>query len=319
MLQRHLTILGNDQPTLQLSLAAVRSGHPVRCVFPEVRHSAWLIGQALRRLLLRLLADSPASRRTLNSTGGGMPLLRALLRRALADEVIDQRSQLSAAGVTVLFGEAAFRRPGQLTLHSSQRRQPAVIDFTCCVIVSGVRHLLPESDAQRNIMDTERLFQQAHQPPELCVLGGDEVSLGVAALFSLFGSSVELFAEGDLPETMAELAEHAGVRMRARMATAPLSAGIQVPAERTVLDCRRAVGFTEHLNLTSIGVETDDCGRLWCSNRLETWCQHVFGAGAVVGFTAAGFSSVTAQIEAILQQVATSELSRPGRSQSLTR
>lgn len=45
MLQRHLTILGNDQPTLQLSLAAVRSGHPVRCVYPEVRHSAWLIGQ----------------------------------------------------------------------------------------------------------------------------------------------------------------------------------------------------------------------------------------------------------------------------------
>lgn len=319
MLQRHLTIVGNDQPTLQLSLAAVRRGHPVRCVYPEVRHSAWLIGQALRRLLLRLLADSPASRRTSAVGGGGMPLLRALLRRALADEVIDQRSQLSAAGVTVLFSEAAFRRPGQLMLQSSQRRQPATLDIANCVIVSGVRHLLPESDVQRNIMDTERLFQQAHQPAELSVLGGDEVALGVAALFSLFGSSVELLAEDDLPETMAELAEHAGVRMRVRKAIAPFSEGIQVPSERTVLDCRRVVGFTEHLNLTSIGVETDDCGRLWCSNRLETWCQHVFGAGAVVGFTAAGFSSVTAQVEAILQQVADSDLSRPGRSQSVTR
>jgi pyruvate/2-oxoglutarate dehydrogenase complex dihydrolipoamide dehydrogenase (E3) component len=233
--------------------------------------------------------------------------------------VIDQRSQLSAAGVTVLFSEAAFRRPGQLTLHSSQRRQPAVLDFGCCVIVSGVRHLLPESDVQRHIMDTERLFQQAHQPSELCVLGADEVALGVAALFSLFGSSVELIADDDLPETMAELAEHAGVRIRSRAGAAPFAAGIQVPAECSVLDCRRAVGFTEHLNLTSIGVETDDSGRLWCSNRLETWCQHVFGAGSVVGFTAAGFSSVTAQVEAILQQVAVSELSRPGKSQSVTR
>jgi hypothetical protein len=318
MLQRHLTILGNDQPTLPLSLAAVRRGFAVRCLFPEVRHSSWLIGQALRRLLLRLLADSPAPRRKPGGTGGGMPLLRALLRRSLADEVMDQRSQLASAGVTVTFSEVAFRRPGQLTLHSSQRRQPAVLDYSCCVIASGVRHHLPESDLQRNILDTERLFQQAHQPLELCVLGGDETALGVAALFSLFGSSVELTADCDLPETMAELAEHAGVRIQAMATAAPFSPALSIPDNKTVLDCRRTVGFTDHLNLTSLGVETDDCGRLWCSNRLETWCQNVFGAGSVVGFTAAGFSSVSVQVEAILQQAGAAEVSRSGRSQSVT-
>lgn len=318
MLQRHLTILGNDQPTLPLSLAAVRRGFAVRCLFPEVRHSSWLIGQALRRLLLRLLADSPAPRRKSVGTGGGMPLLRALLRRSLADEVLEQRTQLLSAGVTVTFSEAAFRRPGQLMLHSSQRRQPAALDYTCCVIASGVRHQLPESDLQRNILDTERLFEQAHQPPDLCVLGGDETALGVAALFSLFGSSVELTADAELPETMAELAEHAGVQIRAMATAAPFSPALQIPGNRTVLDCRRTVGFTDHLNLTSLGVETDDSGRLWCSNRLETWCQNVFGAGSVVGFTTAGFSSVSFQVDAILQQVGAAELSRSGRSQGVT-
>ena len=318
MAHRHLTILGNDQPTVQLSLAAVRRGIAVRCIYPEVRHSGWLIGQALRRLLLRLMADSPASRRSSGISGGGMPLLRALLRRALADEVLDQRAQLTAAGVTVLFSEAAFRRASQLSVYSSQRTQPATLDFSCCVITSGVRHLLPDSDRDRSVFDTERLFEQAHQPSELCVLGSDEVALGVAALFSLFGSRVELTAETELPEVMAELAEHSGVTIRSESAVAPFAVPRPVPSQQTILDCRRTVGFTEHLNLPSIGVETDDTGRLWCSNRLETWCQNVFGAGAVVGFTAAGFTGTSAQTETILQQVAVAELSRAGRSQRVS-
>jgi len=43
-------------------------------------------------------------------------------------------------------------------------------------------------------------------------------------------------------------------------------------------------GLTAHLNLDAVGLETDERGKLWCDDQLQTWVSGIYAAGDVVGF-----------------------------------
>ena len=70
-----------------------------------------------------------------------------------------------------------------------------------------------------------------------------------------------------------------------------------------IVDCRRAVGFTEHLGLSSVGIETDEHGQLWCASNLETWSTGIFGIGDVVGFSSDVSKHPTDQAQRILNRI----------------
>ncbi len=45
-------------------------------------------------------------------------------------------------------------------------------------------------------------------------------------------------------------------------------------------------GDTEFLNLEAAGLEVDERGRLWCNEDHQTWVEHIYGVGDIVGFPA---------------------------------
>lgn len=298
-----LTVIGNDEAAIELGLAAA-SRHRTLVVLPESRHSAWMMSQALRRLITVLQADRSESRMFLFRRHGTPSLLQRLLKGAVAAETTDQIRLLRHAGADVLTGEARFCTPELITVATGSRCSRVSLRTTAAVIATGVRYapvhrslgLLPSETA-------ESLFEGAMLPEEIRLVGGNDVAAGLAALFGLFGVRSRLITTGPEDSVLHELAAATGVRISAAghrddHELFRFSTGV-----RTV-DCRRAMGFTEHLNLPAIGVEPDECGQLWCSRAFETWCPQVFGVGSVVGFGGDERLSAARQADRVLDRVA---------------
>ena len=83
-----LVVIGNDEAAIELSLAAAGSRRTLT-VLPESRHSSWMMGQALRRLVMTLLADRTDARRILFTRRGTPGLLQRLLQNCVARETAD--------------------------------------------------------------------------------------------------------------------------------------------------------------------------------------------------------------------------------------
>ena len=301
-----LAVIGNDEAAFELQCLAARMGRRVVAILPESRHSSWLVGQALRRLVSNLLVDRSVDRQRMFTHTGTPRLLRQLIARAVATEVFDHLEVLKSLGITALMGESRFDSDSHLTVAEGFRCGCREVEFRHAVIATGVRQtamhrplgLVP-------FHRPESLFEGTTLPDSLCLVGGETTGAGLAALFSLFGVQTRHVAQEDSGSIMLELAEAAGVRIGFHPAEVGLtptgSPSSNVPPD--VVDCRRRVGFTENLNLPAVGIEPDENGQLWCATSFETWCPGIFGLGDVVGFSPDQKLSASAQAERIMQRI----------------
>ena len=300
-----ILVIGNDEAAFEILCAAGAAGQRVMAVLPEQRHSAWMISQALRRLVSEILLDRSAARRNLLLHSGTPRLLQRLIASALTEEYSDHLQLLERVGVDVILGEARVQtRSSVLVTSGIDFRRTSVIADNL-VIGTGIRRtamhrplgLLP-------FHRPESLLSGIRMPKTLCLLGGDDLGSGLAALFSLFGVDTRLLARNDRSCALLELAYAAGVTIGHHPSELGLNgdtAFSSVTAD--VVDCRRAVGFTEHLGLPGIGIEPDEHGQLWCAGNLETWCEGVFGIGDVIGFSSDIAKHPTEQADRVLNRI----------------
>lgn len=303
-----IAAIGNDESAIEMLCVAASAGQKTIAVLPESRHSSWMMAQALRRLVTGLLVDRTTLRRTLYARAGTPRLLQRLMSSALTAEVAEHVQMLEQIGVDVLIGEPRFQLPNELLVSTGIDCGRTIVAASNVVIGTGVRQtamhrplgLLP-------FHRPESLFEGLQLPKSLCILGGDDFGAGLASLFSLFGVESRLLARDDLTSSMLELAESVGVLVGYHPSELGLLQdtmfGSASSGASSTIDCRRTVGFTDHLNLGTIGVEPDENGRLWCAANFETWCTGVFGIGDVVGFTSNETQNPRRQAERILNRV----------------
>ena len=309
-----LAILGNDEPALETALLAAKQGLRVASILPRQRHSAWFLAQALRRLSLELTVSLSRPQRNHLKLHTSPTLLRRLLARAIATERADHISELQQAGVEVLSGEASFFSHGWIRVSHGNGQPDALLPTKSTLIAVGVRRtLLAQSLRLRGIVGPEQLFQAPSLPSAVRIVGGNEFGSALAALCSVCGIHTELLQRRCDSSATLELALDHGTKLvntpdhrlnpdyilgAPKTPTATHSdPATQIPL---TLDCRRAVGFTGHLRLDTLGIQPDENGLLWCSSNLETWCPDVFGAGDVVGFSPESFQNATQQAHRIL-------------------
>jgi NAD(P) transhydrogenase len=300
-----IAVIGNDEAAFEMLCLAGSSGQRAIGVLPEQRHSSWMVSQALRRLVSQLLVDRSRSRQRLFSRSGSPGLLRRLISSALTAETLEHVTLLEGLGVDVVLGEARFDARDTIVAGSGANCRRTTIQARNTVIGTGVRRtamhrplgLVP-------FHRPESLLTGSLLPKSMCILGGDSFGAGMAALFSLFGVETRLLIQNDDSAAMLELAHAAGVIVGDH--PAELGYREENPfsgSNADVVDCRRAVGFTDHLGLTEIGIEPDEHGQLWCADNLETWCTGVFGIGDVVGFSSDISSHPTEQARRILNRM----------------
>ena len=304
-MQYDIAILGNDEAAMEMACAASSAGQRVAMALPEQRHSSWMMEQALRRLVTELSVDYTAFRRSLLRRIGTPHLLRRLLARAINAETSEAMELLERLGVDVVPGESRFLSRNILAVTSGMSCQRTTMGATNIVIGTGVRRaavhrplgLLP-------LRHVESVLEGRRLPDSLIVLGGEAFGAGLASLFSLFGVQTSLLASEKDDCNLLELAEDAGVQIVHHPSELGLTSEEPVsPDIRQIVDCRRSLGFTEHLGLPAIGIEPDEHGQLWCAANLETWCSGVFGIGSVVGFSTDAVDHPTIQAERVLNRI----------------
>lgn len=300
-----IAVIGNDEAALELVCLAGSAGKRVLAVLPEQRHSEWMMGIALRRLVGQLLNDGVGSRLSSSVRRGSPGLVKRLLANALTSEIMDYMQIFERLGVDVLLGEARLLNHNSIVVTQGIHCCRTAIHADNVVVGCGTRRtakhrplgLLPLSRP-------ESLLSSAAFPEFLTVLGGGQLGAGFAALVSLFGVTSRLISAGQSECAMHELALAAGVQILDDVDVEEYSWRRASSGRcEDVIDFRRSVGFTEHLGLSEVGVEPDELGRLWCASSLETWRSGIFGIGDVVGFSADVSRDPTDQARRILNRI----------------
>lgn len=316
-----VAVIGNDEAAFEMLCLSAAAKRRTLAILPETSHSAWLMGHALRRLVSNLLVDRTAQRRRLFAAKGTPRLLQSLLTRAIVKEVNDHVQLLESNGVDVLVGEARFLGHRDLAVSLGVPCQRESIHARHIVVGTGVRRTAMHRPlGLMPFHRPESLFNGPRLAESVCVVGGGEFGAGLSALMSLFGVETRHVAREDNTSTMLELAVESGVRVGYHPSDVGLSQiGPQSSnAGIAVVDCRRSAGFTEHLSLDAINVESDENGKLWCGSGFETWCSGVFGIGDVVGFSPDTALKPAVQAERIMSRIADA-IPRPHFLDSLSR
>ncbi len=316
-----VAVIGNDEAAFEMLCLSAASKRRTLAILPESRHSAWLVGQGLRRLISDLLVDRTAQRQAMYEHAGTPKLLQTLIRRAFVEEISEHVQMLENIGVDVMLGEARFIGSRDLMVSLGVSCSRETVKARHLVIGTGVRQTAMHRPlGLMPFHRPESLFTGRHLPDTACVVGGGDVGAGLSALISLFGVETRHVARHDNESVMHELAGAAGVQIGYHPAEVGLS---QFGAPFTklhadVVDCRRCVGFTDHLSLDTINVEPDENGQLWCASNFETWCSGVFGIGDVVGFSPDTALHPSIQAERVMSSI-TRSVPRPHLMNSFVR
>ena len=300
-----IAILGNDEAALEMACVASGAGQRVIMALPEQRHSSWMMEQALRRLVTELSVDYSTVRRSSFRSYGTPRLLQRLLAAAITAETSESIELLERLGVDVLSGESRFLTRNSITVTTGTICRRSIVNAANIVIGTGVRR----TGAHRPLgllpfRRVETVLEGRSLPESLILLGGEDFGAGFAALVSLFGVQTSLLARETDAGDMLDLADAAGVQIAYHPSELGLTSdGPESLADLQVVDCRRTTGFTEHLELPTIGIEPDEQGQLWCAANLETWCHGVFGIGSVVGFSADAIDHPSVQAERVMNRI----------------
>lgn len=305
-MQYDITVIGNDEAAFEMLCLAARAAKRTAAVLPEASHSSWLVGLALKRLVSDLLVDQSINRRQLLERTGSPRLLRRLLAGAIVEETVELTQMLERLNVDVRLGQPRFINSHSIAIADGRTCEQSTLNSRHVVIGTGTRHTaMRRSLGPVGLHRAETMFEGSSLPQSICMLGGDDFGCGIAALFSMFGVRSRHVARDNQDRAMLELAQAAGVEITFDPSEfgQTQAVGVHSDTHTDVVDCRQSIGFTEHLNLSAIDVETDENGQLWCSSGLETWCPGVFGIGDVVGFSADSSVHPSVQAERIQQQI----------------
>ena len=298
-----ICVVGNDEASFEVLNLAASLHQRAIAMLPKVRHSGWLVSEALQSLITNLLVDCDHKRRGLFRRSASPALLRSLISRAITDELDEHVKILRQLGVDLSFGDATVEAQDSQSRMLMVRNDGEVFETRHLVLCTGIRH----RNLQRRIGDfrvhsPESLMQLRSLPVAVGVIGGEDFGAGLAGMLSLLGVDTGLVTRREHVSAMLDLALDTGVKVVEH--PSQLISILQQKARRPeIVDCRRTVGYTSHLNLNRLDIEPDENGKLWCASNMETWSPHVFGAGSVVGFAPDTALHPTLQAEKILASI----------------
>lgn len=300
-----LIMLGNDSKGWEAALLAAKLDKRVAVVTPDefVVSTNGIREAALMLTGIRHRADSPgliARRRELT-----LEQLRQRTQEIDSHASAVLQTRLQQSGVDLIAGQARFTGPHEVEVvdFSNVSRRLHSEKFLMAV---GTRPLRPSwvpFDGE-TIFDSDEVVMRDRIPKSMIVVGGDPLALEQAMIFAVLGTRVAIvdagsqlleFCDHQVANLLRRQVESYGVQFRLgrsinaiektfdNRAVVRLAGGKNLIAECVSYASGRR-GRTDALNLKTAGLMVDEQGRLWCNEHGQTWVDHIYGIGDVVGF-----------------------------------
>jgi NAD(P) transhydrogenase len=248
----------------------------------------------------------------------GLPQLGAELTRRLTlpdlmarkDQVIETEvgvvsHQLRRNQIEILQGTASFVDPHTLSV---TRPSGTVEQVRASIIVlaTGSRPRRPSDIPLDDVLicDSDSFLRTTKHPAGIIVVGGGVIGTEYASMLAAFGITVTLidrrhqmlrFLDREIAAALATQMQENGVAIRLgqeqlnvaidgkNRPAVHLHDGETVTADMVLYTMGR-IGNTEALNLSAIGLATDQQGQLPVNAHYQTEIPHIYAAGDVIGF-----------------------------------
>ena len=308
-----LIVIGNTAAGRAGALTAARAGKAVALVEPPATLSGGVTGQAgpfssegLRQILAELAAYRYRSlcQSPMHGKEAAMAHLRQVVAEAATHELRAARDELARHGVALYRGEVRFIGPHELDV--DDLLEPTRLSAESLLIAASSRLRRPSSlrlDTERMIV-AEEIPALVRLPRSLVLMGADSIGVAYGLMLAMLGVQVTLI---DTRCRTRSFRDEGLAGMVLTMAASPqftLAGGVEIAWSGRLDDGRVAVrlasgerivaevaayndgrvGQTDGLNLSAAGLQTDEHGRLWCNDNLQTWQPHIYGCGDVVGY-----------------------------------
>ena len=162
-----------------------------------------------------------------------------------------------------------------------------------------------------DVHDSDTVLEIDRLPATLAVLGGGVIGCEYASMFAALGTEVHLierttpllsFLDAEIVERMCSGMSALGVRFhfgeraqgvsrRGDALVCSMPSGVEIVAEKVLVTAGR-IGNTDGLGLETVGVETDERGRVLVDGHFHTSVEGVFAAGDVIGAPALASTSM---------------------------
>ena len=238
------------------------------------------------------------------------PTMQALLSRV--HSVVERESlvvhdQFDRNEIEVMHGTASFDGPNRIAVEVQEGVKRVTARFA--LIGTGSRAIMP-GDTQTDpdcVFTGDTILQAPRLPRTLLVIGAGVIGMEYASMFASAGVQVTVMDKFERPlgfidheivdelvhqmrlaqvtfrlgEEVAGAAKEKGADGHTRV-TVTTKSGKKLTAEMVLVSAGRT-GNVEKLNLSAVGLQPDDRGRLKVDDRFRTSVPWIFAAGDVIG------------------------------------
>ena len=222
------------------------------------------------------------------------------------------QDQLMRNAVEFIVGSASLIDPHRLLIKQENESNEHTADYI--VIAVGTVPTRPADipfDGE-SIIDSDGLLSLKQLPRSLTIVGGGVIGCEYASILATLEIPVVLverrprlleFVDSEIIEALQFQMRSIGVTLRFNeevtgveksadgSVAIHLRSGKKISAPLLVYSIGR-VGATKDLNLESIGIQTDERGRIKVNENFQTRVPHIYAAGDVVGFPALASTSM---------------------------
>lgn len=239
-----------------------------------------------------------------------LPDLMTRKDQVIETEVAVVTNQLQRNGIEIIQGTAGFVDPHTLSVVGSARSNGPVdhVRASTIILATGSRPRRPAEIPLDDVIicDSDSFLRTTKNPVSIIVIGGGVIGTEYASMLAAFGIRVTLidrrtqllrFLDQEISQALDSQMQQHGVAIRlgqehlgvtvneAGRPSILLHDGETVTADMLLYTMGR-IGNTEALNLSAIGLATDQQGQLAVNAQYQTAVPHIYATGDVIGFPA---------------------------------
>ncbi len=209
---------------------------------------------------------------------------------------------LKSNGVHIFYGEGRIKSKNEVSLHKGGK-STETLKSRNIVIATGSSGIKPKIfSGSKNIISSEEYLSTAEVPKDVLIVGGGPEGIEFACLFSHFGCNVTVvemldrllsFEDKDISARVEKILKYKGVKVFTNTKVAEinddgnkvkvkLSNGKTLESSKVLVSTGRKPNI-QNIGIESVGVKTDQLGKIVVNDKMETSVKGIYAIGDVAG------------------------------------